>query len=99
MRPQTSCLIISPPYDWQASPYLLKPRRASIKFSEEEVLDIEMDNKPGAFAEFAGRLARAGINIRYAYATTTSFGRARVIVSVRYVSRALTALGESTTHG
>ena len=68
--------------------------RAKIGFSEEEALDIELDNKPGAFGLLAGRFAAARINIRYAYATTTSFGRARVIVSVRDVGMALAALGE-----
>jgi hypothetical protein len=57
-------------------------KEGKIRFSEEEVLDIELDNRPGAFAELTGKLARAKINIRFAYATTTAFGRARVIVGV-----------------
>ena len=68
----------------------LKGKR--IRFSEEEVLDIELDNRPGAFGELAGKLARANINIRYAYATTTAFGRARVIVAVPSVNKALAVL-------
>lgn len=67
--------------------------RAKIGFSEEEALDIELDNRPGAFGQLAGRFAAAKINIRYAYATTTSFGRARVIVAVRDPDKALAALG------
>ena len=67
-------------------------KEAKIRFSEEEVLDIELDNRPGAFGELAGKLARANINIRYAYATTTAFGRARVIVAVPSVNKALAVL-------
>ena len=69
-------------------------KEAKIRFSEEEVLDIELDNKPGAFAELAAKLARAKINIRLAYATTSPFARARVIVAVPDVAKALRALGE-----
>ena len=69
-------------------------KRAKIRFSEEEVLDIEMDNRPGAFGELTGKLARAKINIKYAYATTSPFARARVIIAVSDVTRARATLGE-----
>ena len=67
-------------------------RRKRIQFSEEDVLDIEMDNRPGAFGELSGKLARAGINIKHAYATTAPFARARVIFSVSDVPKALEIL-------
>ncbi|MDG6901062.1 MAG: ACT domain-containing protein [Nitrososphaerota archaeon] len=67
---------------------------AKMKFSEEEVLDVELDNRPGAFAEVAGKLAKAKINIRYAYATTAPFARARVIIAVPDVARALVVLSK-----
>ena len=70
----------------------LKERKFS--FSEEEVLDVELDNRPGAFAELAGKLAHAKINIRYAYATTSAFARARVIMAVPDVNKGLAALVE-----
>jgi hypothetical protein len=65
---------------------------AKIRFSEEEVLDIELDNRPGAFGELAGKLARAKINITQAYATTPPFARAKVIISVPDVTKALAVL-------
>ncbi len=68
-------------------------KAAKIRFSEEEVLDVELDNIPGAFGRLAGKLAAAKINIRYAYATTSAFARARVIVSVSDLDKALAALG------
>ena len=40
-------------------------------FSEEEVLFLELTNRPGALARAVEKLARAGINIRYAYATAS----------------------------
>ena len=67
---------------------------AKFRFSEEEVLDIELDNRPGAFGDLAGKLARAQINIRYAYATTSAFARARVIMAVPDVNRALAVLAK-----
>lgn len=63
-----------------------------VRFSEEEVLDIEMDNRPGAFGELAGKLAGAKINIRYSYATTAPFARARVVMAVTDVAKALAVL-------
>jgi len=67
-------------------------KRTKLRFSEEEVLDVELDNRPGAFGELAGKLARAKINIRYAYATTSAFARARVIMAVPDVNKALAVL-------
>jgi len=69
-------------------------RKAKIRFSEEEVLDVELDNRPGAFAEFAWKLAERKINITHAYATTAPFARARVVVAVSNIKKALAALKE-----
>lgn len=65
---------------------------AALRFSEEDVLDIELDNRPGAFGELAGKLARAKINIVFAYATTSAFARARVIMAVADAKKALAVL-------
>jgi len=67
-------------------------RKAKIPFSEEEVLNVELDNKPGAFGEFADRLARRRINITHAYATTAPFARAGVVVAVSDIDKAVAAL-------
>jgi len=67
-------------------------RKAKIHFSEEEVLNVELDNKPGAFGEFAGKLAEKKINITHAYATTAPFARAGVVVAVSDINKALAAL-------
>lgn len=69
-------------------------KEAKIRFSEEEVLVIELDNRPGAFGRLAAKLAQSGINIRYAYATTSPYAYARVVASVPDVAKALRVLGE-----
>jgi hypothetical protein len=71
-------------------------KRERIEFSEEEVLDIEMDNRPGAFGELAGKLAKARMNIKYAYATTAPFARARVVIAVPDVSKGLAVLTDES---
>ena len=67
-------------------------KKAKIPFSEEEVLNVELDNKPGAFGEFAGKLALKKINITHAYATTAPFARAGVVVAVSDIDKAMAAL-------
>ncbi len=67
---------------------------AKVKFSEEEVLEVDVDNRPGAFGEIAGKLAKSKINIEYVYVTTSPYGRARVVMGVSDLPRALRALGE-----
>ncbi len=69
-------------------------KQAKLRFTEEEVLALSVDNKPGAFAAVADKLARAKINVKYAYATTAEgYARALVVVAVPNVSKALAALG------
>ena len=67
---------------------------AKVRFSEEEVLEVDVDNGPGAFGEVAGKLAKSKINIDYVYVTTSPYGRARVVMGVHDVAKALRALGE-----
>ena len=67
-------------------------KKAKIRFSEEEVLNVELDNRPGAFAELAGKLSQQKINIIHAYATTAPFARAGVVVAVSDIEKALKAL-------
>jgi len=69
-------------------------KAAKIRFSEEEAIAIELDNRPGALAEVAEKLAQAKINIKRAYATTPEgSAKATVILAVPNVAKALSALG------
>jgi len=69
-------------------------KEAGIRFSEEEVLEVDVDNRPWAFGEVAGKLAKAKINIDFVYVTTSPYGRAKVVMGVADVTKALRALGE-----
>jgi len=77
----------------QAAPALSK---AGYTFTVEDVLFVELKNRPGALAKAVEKLARAGINLRYAYATASSRTRttaAVVAVAERDLARALKLLG------
>lgn len=69
-------------------------KEAKVGFSEEEVIVVELDNRPGAFADVAAKLARSNISMEYAYATT-SLLYARLVAAVPDVTKALLALGEA----
>lgn len=56
---------------------------------EREVLVIDVDNLPGAMGELARRLARAGVNIDFAY---TTFGEARIVIATDDMASARAAL-------
>jgi hypothetical protein len=67
---------------------------AKIRFSEEEAIAMELDNRPGALGEVAGKLGQAKINIKYAYATISEGStKATVILAVPDVAKALGVIG------
>jgi hypothetical protein len=47
---------------------------------EAEVLMIESDNEPGTLATIADHLARAGVNIEYAYLATSARSNAGLMI-------------------
>ncbi len=60
---------------------------AGLETSEEEVLVVALADKPGALATVAEKLAAAGINIHYAYAS--SGGRkVNCVMAVSDIARA-----------
>jgi hypothetical protein len=70
--------------------------KAGYAFAAEEVLFVELKNRPGALAKAVEKLARAGISIRYAYATASSRTKtsaAVVAVAENDLARALKLLG------
>jgi hypothetical protein len=70
--------------------------KAGYAFNVEEVLFVELKNRPGALAKAVEKLAKAKINIRYAYATaSTRTQRTGAVVAVQEadLSRALQLLG------
>ena len=70
--------------------------KAGYLFTEEQVLFLEMTNRPGALAKAIEKLARARIDIRYAYATATPQTKktaAVVAVADSDLARAVKLLG------
>jgi len=68
-------------------------RGAKIRFSEEDAIAVNVDNKPGVLAEIAEKLARSKINIKYAYATTSEEPtKATIILAVPNADKALSVL-------
>ena len=66
--------------------------KAGYLFSTDDVLFIELKNRPGALAKAVEKLARARIGIRYAYATAsfrTKTTAAVVAVAADDLQRAL----------
>jgi hypothetical protein len=60
---------------------------------ENEIIMIDGENKPGSLAEIARRLAKAKINIEYAYlATSPSSRKGLAIVRASNVKKALEVL-------
>ena len=62
-------------------------RRGKYRVSEEPAFVVRLRNKPGALARVAGKLAKARVNIKSAYATTAGRGAA-VVFTVRSVAKA-----------
>lgn len=57
--------------------------KAGYLFSEEQVVFVELTNRPGALAKAVEKLANAQIDIRYAYATASPQAKkAAAVVSV-----------------
>ncbi len=57
--------------------------RAGYSFDDEEVLFVELANRPGALAKAAEKLAEAGISVRYAYATADRrAGKTAAVIAV-----------------
>ena len=54
--------------------------KAGYLFAVDEVLFVELKNRPGALAKAVEKLARARISIRYAYATASSRSRTTAAV-------------------
>ena len=64
-------------------------REAGLCFASQEVLVVELDDKPGALEEVAARLGDAGLNVLYIYGTGDApGGKARLVIRVDDVNRA-----------
>ena len=69
----------------------------NMQFNETEVLCVTIDNRPGAFAAVTEKLAKAHINIGYAYCTAgAKGGKTTAVIKVADVKKAIKVLGDST---
>lgn len=63
--------------------------------SVEDLLAVEIENKPGALAKVLERMAEEHINIEYAYAANAANGKALGILHTSNPKKALQVLAES----
>jgi hypothetical protein len=64
-------------------------REAGLCFVAQDVLIVDLEDKPGAMEEMAFRLGEAGINVQYIYGTSDGGkGAARLVLRVSEVDRA-----------
>jgi hypothetical protein len=72
-------------------------QKLNMPYSETEVLCVEMNNKSGALAAVAEKLAKSHINISYAYCTAGRGGRATGVLKVADVKKAIKTLEQPAT--
>ena len=70
--------------------------KLNLQYDETEVLCVNLANKPGAFAAITEKLAKAHINISYAYCTAGARGgRTTGILKVSDIEKAMKILSVS----
>jgi hypothetical protein len=66
---------------------------AGVLVVENDVLTLELPNKPGALAQVAAKLAAAKVNIEYAYGTgVPNQNKSMVIIRTRNLKKAIQVL-------
>jgi hypothetical protein len=68
-------------------------KAAKYRPGEEQALTLTLEDRPGALARVAEKLAQAKINVKCAYATTTGGGNATVVLVVANPEKARALLG------
>jgi len=68
-------------------------REAGLTFVSQDVLLVELDDRPGVLEALAVKLGESGINVHYVYGSGTgSKGKATMVMHVTDVDRALQTL-------
>ena len=74
-------------------------KQLNVPTSHTDVLQIELTNKSGALADVVEKLAKAHINIAYAYCTSGGRGgKTTGIINVENIGKAMKVLGAEKTH-
>jgi hypothetical protein len=68
-------------------------KAAKYRTSEEPALTLTLDDRPGALAGVAEKLAQGKVNIKSAYATTAGGGRSMVVLTVGNADKAQSLIG------
>jgi hypothetical protein len=70
-------------------------RHAGFPFTRQDVLLVELDDRPGALEDVAVRLGQAGINVQYVYgAADGAEGRAKLVFRTSDVDTARQILND-----
>jgi len=67
-------------------------REAGVQCVSQDVLVLELEDKPGALERVASRLGEAGVNVHYIYGTGDSGHKGVMVLRVSDVDRARQAL-------
>ena len=67
-------------------------QNAGLKYQLNDILDIELLDRPGELAKIAKRLARAGINVHSIYILGSKNGRTEIALTVDDPERAKSTL-------
>ncbi len=74
-------------------------KQLNVPMNHTDVLQIVLNNKSGALADVVEKLAKAHINIAYAYCTSGGpGGRTTGILNVENIAKAMKVLGAEKTH-
>ena len=74
-------------------------KQLNVPMTHTDVLQIELTNKSGALADVVEKLAKAHINIAYAYCTSGGKGgKTTGILNVENIAKAMKVLGAEKTH-
>jgi len=68
-------------------------KAAKLRCGEEPALTLTLEDRPGALARVAEKLAQGKLNIKCAYATTSGSGSATVVLTVSNADKAQALLG------
>ena len=68
-------------------------RNAGLKFELNEILSMELMDRPGELAKIARRLARAGVNVESIYILGSRQGKTEIGMVVNDLDRAKAAIG------
>ncbi len=70
-------------------------KKAGFEVDTRDVILVECPNKPGVFEKVTGKMDFAGVDIDYAYATSTSKTRGSIVLNTVDNKKALRALADS----